>query len=442
VLVPATMMTNPAHRAMRDDGYPRDDCNVSLPDQSDAVRFLDDIRVLEIASLSPTQLGMHLADLGAEVIKIEPPARGDATRLIGTRPGFNDSALHRRWNRGKRSLAVDTRTPAGLDLVRRLIPTVDILVEGLRPGTLAKMGLTWSVLTGLKPNLVMVALSGYGQTGPYRDMPSHGVGFDAISGLSGIEEDEDGRLRVPSRHVYYGALVAPLLGASSALAALSWSRRTGRPAFLDIAQADAAAFANYAVEEQVAERHAADAGVVELPPPAPQARTPASTIQAYRTRDGKPLMLMALERKFFVRLAEATGRDDLLADVGDSYLVRGTKEIDAALTETIASKDLDEWMDIFAQADVPVVPVNEGVAVADNPQMRARIEWLEADQATVTMKTPVRSDPAIAAPQRAPSIGQDTAEILTAIGIEPSELERLVKEGVIGVGSSHPTDND
>jgi crotonobetainyl-CoA:carnitine CoA-transferase CaiB-like acyl-CoA transferase len=241
-------------------------------DTEAAVHFLDDVRVLEIASLSPAQLGMHLADLGAEVIKVEPPGRGDATRLIGVRPGFSDSGLHRRWNRGKRSLAVDTRDPEGLDLLKRLIPTIDIVIEGLRPGTLAKMGLTWDVLTRLKPNIVMIALSGYGQTGPYRDLPSHGVGFDAISGLAGIEEDENGRPCVPSRHVYFGALVAPLLGASSALAALSWCRRTGRPALLDIAQADAAAFANYAVEEAVSEKRAVAAGEISpLPAPPPNA---------------------------------------------------------------------------------------------------------------------------------------------------------------------------
>jgi crotonobetainyl-CoA:carnitine CoA-transferase CaiB-like acyl-CoA transferase len=409
----------------------------SHPSNADAVRFLDDVRVLEIASLSPTQLGMHLADLGAEVIKVEPPTRGDTTRLVGNRPGFNDSALHRRWNRGKRSIAVDTRAPEGIDLIRRLIPTVDIVIEGLRPGTLAKMGLTWSALTELKPNLVMVALSGYGQTGPYRNMPSHGVGFDAIAGLAGIEEDENGRPRVPSRHVYFGALVAPLFGATSALAALSWSRRTGRPAFLDIAQADAAAFANYAVEEQVAERRSAEAGVV-VPPRAPPGggapNTPRSTMQAYRTRDGKALMLMALERKFFARLAEATGRPDLLAHVPDNqYMVRGSAAIDDVLTETIASKDLNDWMRIFADADVPVVPVNEGAAVADDPQMQARIEWLESDQATVTMKTPIRSDPPIAAPRRAPAIGQDTAEILANIDVDPNEIERLANEGIVRV---------
>ena len=403
------------------------------------VRFLDDVRVLEIASLSPTQLGMHLADLGAEVIKIEPPGRGDATRLIGTRPDFNDSGLHRRWNRGKRSLALDTRSAEGLALLKRLIPTVDIIVEGLRPGSLAKMGLTWDVLTSLKPNIVMVALSGYGQTGPYRDLPSHGVGFDAISGLAGIEEDEDGRPCVPSRHVYFGALVAPLLGASSALAALSWCRRTGKPALLDIAQADAAAFANYAVEEAVAEQRAIAAGGIPAPPPAsadagPRAR--ASTMQAYRTRDGKVLMIMALERKFFLRLAEATGRPDLAVHAeGSGHVVRGSPEIDAALIEAIATKDMAEWMDVFARADVPVVPVNEGAAVADDPQMLARIEWLAADQGAVTMKSPVQSDPAVSAPPPAPAIGQDTAAILGEIGIGPVELEQLAKAGLIRLGT-------
>jgi crotonobetainyl-CoA:carnitine CoA-transferase CaiB-like acyl-CoA transferase len=158
-------------------------------------------------------------------------------------------------------------------------------------------------------------------------------------------------------------------------------------------------------------------------------------MQAYRTRDGKVLMIMALERKFFLRLAEATGRPDLAAHAqGDSHMVRGSKEIDATLIEVIVSKDLAEWMEIFARADVPVVPVNEGAAVAEDPHMLARIEWLAADQGAVTMKSPVRSDPPIAAPAPAPTIGQDTAEILGRIAVSPADLERLVAEKVIRVG--------
>ncbi len=390
------------------------------------VRFLDDVRVLEIASLSPTQLGMYMADLGAEVIKVEP-IRGDTTRVMGTRPGYSDSGLHRRWNRGKRSLALDTRSEAGLDVIKQLIPKVDILVEGLRPGALAKMGLTWEVLTELNPRLVMVALSGFGQTGPYRNLPSHGVGFDAISGLAGVEPDDEGRPRVPSRHVYHGAVVAPLMAVSSALAALGWSRRTGKPVFLDVAQADAAAFINYEIEERHTARPAGETA-------APATAGHAPTIQAYRTRDGKPLMLMALERKFFVRLAEATGREELLAHAGDNYLVRGSKEIDDVLVEVIATKSLDEWMTILAEADVPVVPVNESADVADNPQMKSRLEWLDAAQATQTMKFPVRSNPPMASPRQAPAVGQDTAEILGRLNLDAREQAELEKDGVIRIG--------
>jgi crotonobetainyl-CoA:carnitine CoA-transferase CaiB-like acyl-CoA transferase len=405
-----------------------------------AVRFLDDVRVLEIASLSPTQLGMHLADLGAEVIKIEPPERGDATRMVGTRPGFIDSGLHRRWNRGKRSLALDTGSAEGLALLERLIPTVDIVVEGLRPGTLDRMGLTREKLVALKPDIVLVSLSGYGQTGPYRDLPGHGVGFDALAGMAGLEEDEMGQPCVPSRHVYFGALVGPLLGASSALAALSWCRRSGKPAFLDIAQADAAAFVNYALEEAVAEQRAVASGGIaphpvpeQIPESSPRARE--STMQAYRTRDGRTLMIMALEQKFFLRLAEATDRSDLAAfAVGAGHVVRGSPEIDAVLIEVIATRDLVEWMAIFAQADVPVVPVNEGAAVADDSHLRERIEWLAADQGAVTMKSPVRAEPAIASPHSAPAIGRDTAAILDQIGVGSEEQIRLAAAGIIRIG--------
>jgi crotonobetainyl-CoA:carnitine CoA-transferase CaiB-like acyl-CoA transferase len=402
--------------------------------EEDGVRFLDDVRVLEIASLAPAQLGMHLADLGAEVLKVEPPARGDATRLIARAPGQADSALHRRWNRGKKSIAVDTTTEAGVDLLRRLIPHVDVLIEGLRPGALAKMGLDWATLTALRPDLVMVALSGYGQTGPYRDLPSHGIAFDAVSGLSEVEDDEGGRPRVRPRHVYHGAQMAPLFAATATVAALSWSRRTGRPVFLDVAQADAAAFANLAIEEQAGRRSAARAGRT---PPSPilegsERGRPRSTTQSYRTRDGKVLLVMALERKFFVRLADVLGRPDLLAGVpDDQYLVEGNEAIDAAMAGIIASKDRDEWMRIFEVADVPAVPVNDSAQALDDPQLEDRIDWLDADDDTVTMKTPVRTEPPLAPPRRAPAIGQDTASVLATIGVDEAEVERLQADGVI-----------
>jgi crotonobetainyl-CoA:carnitine CoA-transferase CaiB-like acyl-CoA transferase len=403
------------------------------------VRFLDDVRVLEVANMAPNQLAMHLADLGADVIKIEPPSRGDATRLIARRPGFADSGLHRRWNRGKKNIALDMTKPEGVEVFLRLVPHVDVVIEGLRPGTLEKMGVSWKALTELNPRLVMIALSGYGQDGPYRDLPSHGIGFDAVAGLSNVEEDELGRPRVVADHINIGTLVAPLLGATAVLAALSWSRRTGKPVFLDLAQADAAAFARLELEWEAAQRSAETTGVVDAPPPPPRPAGPhRSTMQAYRTRDGQVLLLMTLERKFFARLAEAVDRPDLLDHVPENqYLVQGSQAIDDALVEIIASRDLADWMQVFAAADVPAVPVNEGAGVLDDPQLRSRLEWLPADQGTVTMKTPVKSEPPIPDPSPASALGQDTLDVLELIGMDTAEIDRLTREGVLLVTAGH-----
>jgi crotonobetainyl-CoA:carnitine CoA-transferase CaiB-like acyl-CoA transferase len=401
------------------------------------VRFLEDVTVLEVANLAPTQLAMHLADLGANVIKIEPPKRGDATRLVGVQPGFADSSLHRRWNRGKKSVAIDMTTKEGVALFLRLIPTVDIVIEGLRPGSLQKMGVSWEQMVELNPDLVMVALSGWGQAGPYRTMGSHGIGFDAIAGLADVKRDESGHPRVLSRHVNMGTLLAPLFGATSVLAALNWSRRTGQPVFLDVAQANAAAFANFSIENAAAMRSAEAAGTA--PPPA-EPEGPAQSIpngqamQSYLTRDDQILLLMALERKFFVRLAEAVGRPDLLDHIPkDVYLVRGNPAIEQILSEVIATKNLSEWMAIFSAADVPVVPVYQGTEALDDIHMRDRLEWLPSVQGTVTMKSPVKAYPRSADPAPAPRIGQDTLEVLSRVGVTNSEAETLASQGVIRI---------
>jgi crotonobetainyl-CoA:carnitine CoA-transferase CaiB-like acyl-CoA transferase len=301
-----------------------------MADNPGEVRFLDDVRVLEVSNLAPNQLAMHLADLGAEVIKIEPPERGDATRLIDMRGGGGDSFLHRRWNRGKKSVALDMRAPDGLDLFRRLVAEVDILIEGLRPGNIERMGLDWADLTALNPKLVMIALSGFGQVSPYRDKPSHGMGFDAVTGTAMLDEDGQGRPMVPLElHVNIGTNMGPLFGAMSALAALSWARRNQKPVFLDVALADAAAFANLELEGFASERSIAEHGVTSAPSmitaqhgDGPRQRS--ATLQYYRAGDGKILLVMPLERKFMVKLIELLDRPDLLQHFSEDH-VRGPR---------------------------------------------------------------------------------------------------------------------
>ncbi len=157
-------------------------------------------------------------------------------------------------------------------------------------------------------------------------------------------------------------------------------------------------------------------------------------MQCYRTRDGKMLLMMALERKFFARLVDAVGRPDLLAHFPeDQYLIQGNAEVDDALVEILGARDLAEWMELFAEVDVPVVPVLDTGDVASDPQLAHRLRWLPADQGTVTLGSPVHATPPLAAPRQAAMIGQDTAEVLSAIGVPQAELERLEREGVIRI---------
>jgi crotonobetainyl-CoA:carnitine CoA-transferase CaiB-like acyl-CoA transferase len=206
--------------------------------------------------------------------------------------------------------------------------------------------------------------------------------------------------------------------------------------YLDLAQADAAAFANISIEGAVARERAVAAGTVAPPPPpvATGAPAPRPTMQCYRTRDGKMLLMMALERKFFARLVEAVGRPDLLEQFpADQYLIQGNAEVDDALVEILGARDLAEWMALFAEVDVPVVPVNDADEAAADPQLAYRLQWLPGDQGTVTLGTPVQATPRLAPPGPASAIGQDTVEVLTAIGVEQAEIERLEREGVIRI---------
>jgi crotonobetainyl-CoA:carnitine CoA-transferase CaiB-like acyl-CoA transferase len=202
---------------------------------------------------------------------------------------------------------------------------------------------------------------------------------------------------------------------------------------IDVAQADVAAFINFGIEDAAAERAATAAGLVDTPA-LMSAGGGRSTIQAYRTRDGHLLMLMALERKFFVRLAEAIGRADLVEQVPeDQYMARTTPEIDDALASAIAAEDLVHWMEVFAAADVPVVPVNESADALDDPQLQSRTEWLRADQGTVTMKTPIHAEPAPVAPRPAPAVGSDSVAVLAELGLTDQEVAALEAAGVVRI---------
>src|ERR1035441_8744120 len=168
---------------------------------------LTGVRVVEVAMFAPDAVGMHLADLGAEVLKVEQPGIGDPARLLG-RPYRGESPATRRWNRGKYSISLDLSTDDGRSVFRDLVKVSDAVVEGMRAGALDRRGLGYEALLGCNPRLVFASVSGWGQSGPYRRLGSHGLAFDAFAGLA-QGRMVDGRPTRPLGHVWTGLEAGP-----------------------------------------------------------------------------------------------------------------------------------------------------------------------------------------------------------------------------------------
>ena len=200
---------------------------------------LSGMRVIDVSMLGPGELTTHLGDLGADVVKVEPPG-GDYARKM-TWPFIGDvSMLHLHIARGKRSIVLDLRTDEGVAVFLDLVATADAVVEAMRPGALDKRGLGFDRLRAVNPAIVLCSISGYGATGPYREMPSHGLAYDAWAGLVAPGIDDDGFAYIPE-HPSIGIHVGPLYGALALVAGVMQARATGRGCHVEIAQSDAAA---------------------------------------------------------------------------------------------------------------------------------------------------------------------------------------------------------
>src|SRR5262249_2633000 len=198
--------------------------------------LLAGVRIIESSLLGPGAVGMQLADLGAEVIKVEGPG-GDYVRKMAFPIVDGISLLHWHLNRGKRSIVLDLRTPDGVAVYRDLVRGADAVIEGMRPGALARRGVGYDVLRTVNPRIVFCTLSGYGMTGPYRDMPSHGIAYDAWAGVARPAYDPEGQPTIPS-YTTVGINAGPLYAALGICAAIIRARATGRGCVFEVAQSD------------------------------------------------------------------------------------------------------------------------------------------------------------------------------------------------------------
>jgi crotonobetainyl-CoA:carnitine CoA-transferase CaiB-like acyl-CoA transferase len=400
------------------------------------------VRVLEASLLEPAALGMILADLGADVIKVEPPG-GDYVRTMAWPIIEGVSLLHWHVNRGKRSVELDLRTDAGVELFLDLAERSDVLVEAMRPGALARRGVTVERLRERRPDLVICNVSGWGMTGPYSNIPAHGIGFDVWAGLAEPGIDDDGFVYMPD-HTTVGTRVTPVWGALSVCAALLRARATGVGAQIDLAQSDVAAVMNWfriegtrAYERPQSEvtGNAADGG--ERRAPGLTGMQGSVRYQYYRTSDGY-VLLMASEREFWRNFCAAVDRMDLYERRASSQYAdhaRGDRELQHELQELFEARTSAEWVELGAKANCPVARVNDAGSLPHDPAFLARLPWLPAaEYGTDLMPSPLNFVGETGLGSRpAPTPGQHTDEVLRdVLGTSPEQIASWRSAGVLG----------
>lgn len=415
-------------------------------------RLLEGLRVVEVAMFAPDATGMHLADLGAEVVKVEDPPLGDPARLLGV-PYRGESSATRRWNRGKSSVMLDLRKAEGRAVFLDLVRVADVVVEGMRAGALARRGLDFEALVAVNPRIVFASVSGWGQSGPYRELGSHGLAFDAFAGLA-PPRIVDGRIARPIGHVWQGLEAGPLFAALGILAAVLRARASGRPAQLEVSQADAAAAWNgWRIAYEAEAARAAEGGdPAALAALASAAEGAGQTgehdltakdvrYQYYAASDG-PVLLMATETRFWKNFCQAIDRLDLFerwpgrAHADHDY---GNTALRDELTRIFATRTRAEWVELFIRHDVAGSPVYEGGDTQGDPHFAARELWLdEKVHGLRLVAPPIRVDGALAvASTPSPAGGQDTdATLRRVLGYDAERLAALRRAGAIPENAS------
>jgi formyl-CoA transferase len=392
-------------------------------------QVLSDVRVLELGQLIAGPFcGKTLADFGADVIKIEPPGQGDPLRKWRLLKD-GTSVWWQVQSRNKRSVTLDLRNPAGQEIVRRLVPETDVLIENFKPGTLESWGLGWKELSALNSSLIMVRFSGFGQDGPYRDRPGFGVVAEAMGGLRYLT-GEPGRIPVRTG-ISIGDTLAALHGTIGALLAL-YDRKVngGLGQVVDVALYEAV----FNCMESLLPEYSAFGVIREPSGSALPGITPSN---AYRCIDGT-LLVAGNGDSIFKRLMRAIGRVDL-ADREDlahnDGRTRHVGEIDAAIGEWAATQTLDEALAALSVAQVPASRIFSAKDIASDPHYRARgmIQRIvthagyELDVPGIVPKLSATPG-AIRSP--APTLGQNTRAVLGSLGIDAAAQSALCEAKV------------
>ena len=385
---------------------------------------LDGIRVLDLSRLvAGNMVSMQLADFGAEVIKLEPP-EGDPLRHWQTK---GVSAYWKVYGRNKKSVVVDLKTARGKEILSKLIPTADVLIESFRPGVMEAMGFAAEQVHGMNRRVIFLRVSGWGQTGPYRNKPGFGSLVEAMSGFAAKNGFADRPPALPNMAL--ADMVAGLYGAFAVLLALREQERSGLGQVIDLSLLEPL--------HSILGPAAADYSLTGVVPPRSGNRSSLTAPRnVYATSEGKWVALSASTQSMAVRLFQAIGRPDLISDArfkNNSERLRHSADLDAIIGSFILQRNFQDNLNFFEEARVTVGPVYDVSQFQEDPHVLERgilVDVEDAEIGVLRMAAPVPrlSRTPAALRKSAPSLGENQAEILGPLETSTQEhFERHAK---------------
>ncbi len=390
---------------------------------------LTGLRVVDVSRLvAGNMVSLQLADHGAQVIKVEDPAKGDPLRAWRVQ----GHSLHWKvYARNKQSLALNLRDPEGLALLADLLATADVLIENFRPGTLEAMGLAPATLWARNPKLIVLRISGFGQDGPYRQRPGFGTLVEGMCGFAAMNGFADREPVLPP--LALADMVAGLYGAYATMIALREVERGGKGQVIDLPLLDP-------IVSILGPQAAGFAVSGQRPPRTGSRSSTTSPRNVFRTRDGRYLSISASIQAMAERLLRTIGRADMLDDprfATNTARVANAEACEAPIAAFIAARDLDDVLALFNRAEITAAPVYDIDQLMDDPHVIEReilLDLPDAELGQVAMHNVVprltATPGAIRSP--APRLGEHSAEILAGLGVDAARFAALLARKIVG----------
>jgi len=384
---------------------------------------LQSLRVVDLSLFLPGPLmTQFMADHGAEVVKVESLHEGEPNREIGAkRDGV--SVYFANTHRGKKSIALNLKDPAGLEVLMRLAERSDVLVEAFRPGVAERLGIGYRQVVARAPRIVYASIAAFGQSGPYRDLAVHDLATEAMSGVLSLNRGTDGRPAIPA--LANADMLASMMTLSGVLMALYRRKETGKGDYLDMAMADSllACLPNNMGTAMTERRQP----VLEEE----RALGGNALYNIYETKDGDFVVLAGQELKFAKNLLEPLGRPDLV-DLCIRPPGPGQNPVREFLRSSFKNKTKREWVEWFKGRDIAFAPMRTLPEVLEDPHFKARGMVLKDARGWDHLGVPIKFADEPAQPSfDPPAHGQHTAAILRELGYSASDIERLGSEGVV-----------